>query len=154
MLFKNILKSKRFLLLILGLFFFGLIIVYNKEFSLESFYSLNYYFLVLAFITHLILESLTTHRWQLMVDSFSGQKIMPFYEYFFYLTLSYTAGLLGFNEATSAIVRAGALKISRQVSIYKSFNSVIAEKYFDLINLNDKLTTEDKIYLSSYGCSN
>ncbi len=60
---------------------------------------------------------------------------MPFYQYFFYLALSYAAALIGFNEATGATVRIGALKLSQQISVYRSFNSVMVEKYLDLINL-------------------
>jgi len=130
---KKIIKN--LVLFIIGAGMFVLILIYNKKIDWQIFYQINYWFLGGAFLANIAQQFLTAKRWQLIVDFFHERKIMPFYKYFFYLNLGYVVGLLGLNEASSAAVRVGALKFDKEISTYKSVNSIIIEKYLDFINV-------------------
>lgn len=119
----------------IGLIIFGLLIVINRNFSWRTLWQINFTYLTLSFITTVIMCGLFSYRWGLIVNCIQGEKVLSFFEYLFYYTLSFLLGSLTVNEPVSFATRVASLKISSKISVFKATNATLIERLFDVVNL-------------------
>lgn len=121
---------KKVLQLLLGLAIFALVISFTDYSALRD-VSFRLIFFGVVMLCTLGMTATSAFKWSLVGNYFAGEKIFPFYKYYFYLLLGRLTASFGPKDIADFGIRAGSLKYSKKLNLYKSFNSVLFDRLIE-----------------------
>ena len=127
---KNFIKYLSFLL---GLLLVAIIIYLGGTDALKKVLKANIFFILISLGITAILMSITAIRWGDIVNSLDKRTLFSYPEYFYYLTLSRSIGLLSSQTIGDFAGRPLILKASRKVTLKKGFLAILIERFNDLL---------------------
>ena len=101
--------------------------------ALKKVLKADIFFILISLGITAILMSITAIRWGDIVNSLDKRTLFSYPEYFYYLTLSRSIGLLSSQTIGDFAGRPLILKASRKVTLKKGFLAILLERFNDLL---------------------
>jgi len=126
-------KSFKWLSFILGLLLVVVIIYLGGIDALKKVLKADIAFILISLGVTVILMLITAIRWGSIINSLEKRKLLSYPEYFHYLILSRSIGLLSSQTIGDFAGRPLILKASRKVTLKKGFLAILIERFSDLL---------------------
>lgn len=126
-------KSFKWLSFLLGLLLVAVIIYLGGIDALKKVLKTDIFFILISLGITAVLISITAIRWGNIVNTLEKRILLSYPEYFYYLILSRSIGLLSSQTIGDFAGRPLILKASRKVTLKKGFLAILIERFNDLL---------------------